>query len=116
MTKKLDENTHWLQLRGDDSDRYLIATHQGLLLIEELPVSEPLKNRIEDWHRRYNFDDHRPPADRDPFDAESYAIEGLTIARDLKRELPHWTINYWDLRLFTRWGDNPAKSFYDVDL
>jgi len=65
----------------------------------ELAVSEGLKTRISAWNDLY---DARcdPKAYEDVsgmhFDFVAFAAEGAAIARAVKRELPGWTVTYWD--------------------
>ncbi len=55
------------------------------------------------------------------FDFVAFAKEGLEIARAVKRELPGWTVVYWDesldwfLARDPRHYD-PARSEYEVTL
>ena len=71
------------------------------------------------------FGAHRPLAFEDVcgmrFDFVAFAVEGLEIARAIKRALPHWTVLYWDdsvdwfLARDPRSYD-PARSEYEVTL
>ncbi len=88
------------------------------------PLSDRLARRLAAWNDRY--DDHCDPLDYEDvggqrFDFVAFAAEGLEIARAVKRELPGWTVTYWDeamdwfLAREPRTYD-PAKAEYEVTL
>ena len=66
--------------------------------IDELPVSAALRTRIAQWADWYNVnDDFLPAAERkNRLDLRKFNDEGLAIARAVKRELPDWTVVWWD--------------------
>jgi hypothetical protein len=88
------------------------------------PLSEALVQRLADWNARY--EDRCHPLDyEDPtgarFDFVAFSAEGLDIARAVKRELPGWTVRYWDEAL--DWflardprSYDPAKAEYEITL
>jgi hypothetical protein len=90
----------------------------------ELPVSAALLSRLTSWNDRY--EDKCQPADYEDisgmkFDFVAFAKEGLEIAKAVKRELPGWTVVYWDEGLdwfLARDPRNydPARSEYEVTL
>lgn len=88
------------------------------------PVSEPLKDRLIAWNDEYETL-CRPAAYEDVggmcFDFVTFAAKGLKIARAVKRELPGWTVTYWDEAL--DWylsreprGYDPARAEYEITL
>jgi hypothetical protein len=90
----------------------------------DLPVSEALAVRLLAWNDRYEADCH--PADYEDvtgmrFDFVAFAREGLEIAKAVKRELPQWTVIYWDegldwyLARDPRTYD-PARAEYEITL
>jgi len=90
----------------------------------ELRISDGLRSRLSDWNDRYEDNCH--PRDYEDvtgmkFDFVAFAKEGLEIARAVKRELPGWTVVYWDESLdwfLARDPRNydPARSEYEVTL
>lgn len=88
------------------------------------PLSEPLVQRLADWNARY--EDRCHPLDYEDvtgsrFDFVAFSAEGLDIARAVKRELPGWTVTYWDEAL--DWflardprSYDPAKAEYEITL
>lgn len=88
------------------------------------PLSEALLHRLADWNARYEDRCH-PLAYEDVsgsrFDFVAFSAEGLDIARAVKRELPGWTVRYWDEAL--DWflardprSYDPAKAEYEITL
>jgi hypothetical protein len=88
------------------------------------PLSEPLVQRLAGWNARYEDRCH-PLAYEDVtgsrFDFVAFSAEGLAIARAVKRELPGWTVTYWDEAL--DWflardprSYDPAKAEYEITL
>lgn len=115
----LQPGTDWLGIRPDDvATGPLIDKCGDWIDPDELPLSMDLKSRLDVWFRAYDFDDDLPRAKRGPFDTEQYGAEGLAIAQALKRALPDFTINYFDIRPFTSWSnkDDSAACFYDVEI
>lgn len=89
-----------------------------------LPVSDALAERLAAWNDR--FEAHCDPVAYEDisgkrFDFVAFAAEGLAIAKAVKRELPHWTVTYWDEAV--DWylareprSYNPARSEYEISL
>lgn len=87
-------------------------------------ISEELRVRLSSWNDR--FEDNCHPGDYEDvsgmkFDFVAFAKEGLEIAKAVKRELPGWTVVYWDESLdwfLSRDPRNydPARSEYEVTL
>ena len=90
----------------------------------DLDISEALADRLRAWNDRYETDCH--PVDYEDvtgmrFDFVAFAREGLEIAKAVKRELPHWTVTYWDEAL--DWylardprSYDPARAEYEITL
>jgi hypothetical protein len=90
----------------------------------DLPISETLLNRLSGWNDRYEDNCH--PSDYEDvcgmrFDFVAFAKEGLEIAKAVKRELPGWTVTYWDESVdwfLSRDPRNykPPRSEYEITL
>lgn len=61
---------------------------------DELPISTEIKTMIAGWQAWYEHNDHSGMTRW--FDARAHAAFGLFIARLVKRELPDWTVTYFD--------------------
>lgn len=90
----------------------------------DLPVSDGLRRRLAAWVERFERD-CRPPAFEDvsgaSFDFVAFAAEGQAIARAVKRELPGWTVRYWDDGLDWYLGRDPrahdrGRAEYEITL
>ncbi len=90
----------------------------------DLAISEELAARLSDWNGHFEANCH--PVDYEDvcgmrFDFVAFAKEGLEIARAVKRELPEWTVTYWDEAL--DWylardprSYDPAAAEYEIAL
>lgn len=61
---------------------------------DEMPISADLKSMIAGWQEWYEHSEHS--AMTRWFDAQAHAAFGLFIARLVKRQLPDWTVIYFD--------------------
>jgi hypothetical protein len=79
---------------------------------DELPVTPELVARIRAWQADY---DARFDLDEDVTSAEigAFSAEGAQIARELKRQLPGWTVVYFDEARF-RHGDLRPRYEYEI--
>ncbi|MBR0560418.1 hypothetical protein [Neokomagataea anthophila] len=64
--------------------------------IEELPVSKDLEKRLMDWGKHYDNYDTDPPEDYPFFDMYAFCAEGYALAQEVKKELPDWTVVFYD--------------------
>lgn len=89
---------------------------------EELPVSDDLKARLEQWADWYNInDDFKPPEERqNRLDWGKFNAEGLQIAQAIKRELLHWTVVWSDeeRRMALRHidGEPPPRALFEFEV
>ena len=67
--------------------------------IGDLPISEDLRDRLYLWNTRWE-QGASSDAYEDPmgsrFDFVAFSNEGFALAKTVKRELPDWTVIYWD--------------------
>jgi hypothetical protein len=69
--------------------------------MDVLPITKELRERLSDWCSRYELiaryenDLER----KSPFPIAAFAREGARIARAIKRELPNYTVIYFDEEL-----------------
>ena len=85
-----------LVLGGDLTEAVWTSNGQPILL-EDLPITDQLRTRLDKWIRLTDdFEYYLPKKDRATFDLKGFTATGLTIAKDLKTELPDWTILYCD--------------------
>lgn len=82
---------------------------------EALPISPELVAAIEAWQCWYNAEDSRHEAGTDweagdDWDREGFASQGRALARQMKAELPDWTVIYYDVAAVHRHGGTRARS------
>lgn len=90
---------------GDGGLGYELAD-AGASAHEALPVSEALRDRLSAWNARFE-DGCDAEAYSDPtcsrFDFIAFANDGFRLAKEVKRQLPGWTVLYWDEALDWRY-------------
>jgi hypothetical protein len=63
--------------------------------LDDLPVTDDLKQRLSAWADRYcdfvAFEDYGAE-----LDLKEFSRTGLELAREVKAQLPDWTIEYFD--------------------
>lgn len=84
-------------------DKYLYISADGILDIEEaiidideLPVNEDLKVRLNDWLARIEPYAMMPEEDIDMDALEPLAQEGRALAQEVKNAMPDWEVVYLD--------------------
>lgn len=82
----------------------------------ELPVSEELRDQLYLWNTRYE-QGCTASAYEDPmgsqFDFVAFSNDGFALARAVKRELPEWTVLYWDEAIEWRYWTTREPRRYD---
>lgn len=77
-----------------------IWDHEGLSRsVEELPISDALKGRLLAWQAWFDILDDQDTESQTAVPLatwQNFVAAGLDIARNLKRELPDWTVVYFD--------------------
>jgi hypothetical protein len=68
-------------------------TKKGAISPYSLPLSNDLRERIVAWNWWYDLE---YDSEEQTMDMDAFTVEGLEIARQVKRELPDWTIIYSD--------------------
>lgn len=86
----------YLIIGGDLTEAIWTSDGQPILL-EDLPITDQLRTKLDEWIRLTDdFEYYLPKKDRAPFDLKGFTATGLTLAKELKAELPDWTILYCD--------------------
>ena len=82
---------NYVKLMADYTSTGVWDTFGHSILPGSLPISESLKNRITEWQAEYDkyaFDAG--------FDIKTFSRIGLSLAGDIKDELPGWVVIYFD--------------------
>ena len=83
--------------------------HEGACLsIADVPLHATLQLEITDWQATYD----RTGMDED-FDVVGFSVQGLALAREVKRQLPEWTVMYFD-EAYAGTGQNRTVWFYEI--
>jgi hypothetical protein len=97
----------WVRVLADYSTEGIWYQDGCPASADALPVSDALRVRLLAWSLAYEDCEDYLPADRRTapgFDIATHAAEGLEIAKAIKRELPDWTVIYFDHGAW-RWKD-----------
>lgn len=73
-------------------------TSKGAISPYSLPLSEDLQEKLVAWNWWYDlgFDNPQKMTGEIEFNLSEFVAQGLELAQQLKRELPDWTIYYFD--------------------
>ena len=85
----------WIRIFCDYSADPVWARSSGNCDLGNLPVSQALLDRMRAWSNHYE----RMPLSGGVLDwneGRAHGTEGLAIAREVKRQLPDWTVVYHD--------------------
>lgn len=87
--------------------------------IDQLPITQTLRDRAMAWQRWYEqCDDYFPPEARDDparkFDTKAFSQEGFQIAQAIKLELPDWTVVYFD-ETKCRYGNGAPQERFEFE-
>lgn len=83
----------WVRIMADYSADGIWSKDGCGCDIEELPVTQELRNRILTWSLAYEYTDSVRPSRVPP---QFWVYEGLEIARAVKCQLPDWVVIYFD--------------------
>jgi hypothetical protein len=86
----------WVRIMCDYSADGLWDRDGSANTVDELPVSEDLKQRIRTWQESYDAIDDDPWKQPPVTDWSEFAKVGLEIAKSVKLNLPDWSIFYFD--------------------
>jgi hypothetical protein len=105
---------------ADNSSTGLWLSEGVMAEPEELPVSSHLHARIETWCGWYEQSQDYPTADQRTIaiDWTAFSLKGLSIAREIKVELPGWTVVYFDESAYLQAsvGGNHSREFYEYEV
>lgn len=84
--------------------------------IGDLPVSEELRDNLYVWNTRWeqgcSGDAYEDPMGA-RFDFVAFSNDGFALAKAVKRELPDWTVLYWDEAIEWRYWMTREPRRYD---
>lgn len=108
-------NDTWVRILCDFAAEGVWNRDGSAGLVDDLPVSPSLKKRITAWQDTYEaiYRWDRKPSIQE---LTSFAGEGLEIARDVKRQLPHWTVVYFDELAFHNRTEKDPRSVFEYEI
>ena len=89
---------NYLRVMADYSSSCLWGEDGVMLRLEEVPLSLDATEKLESWRLWFEKNNtYLPETDPRyrPFPLEEYAMEGMGVARMIKREMPGWKITYY---------------------
>ena len=106
----------WVRIMGDYSADPLWGPDGTMGYLEDLPVTQELRQCLRDWVEVYDLQDE--PTSSAPFDVAAFSRAGRDLAREVKRQLPDWTVVYYDAAAAAKCpADGPRHSFeYEIGL
>lgn len=78
---------------------------------ESIPLSEHLWERLDRWLRWYNKRRHDDPI----VNEQDFYTEGRDLAESIKRELPDWTVVYFDEEKLEALWDTEKQRYISND-
>ena len=84
--------------------------------LDDLPVTQELRQRLLDWEEMYDRQDLY--AKSPSYDVAAFSRTGRELAREVKRQLPDWTVVYFDEEAAAeKPADAPKDPFeYEIRL
>ena len=107
----VSNETKWIRVMADFCSDGLWEKNGCAVSSDDLPINEDLKVRLEQWCIWYEKQRTDVSLKEQGFDIEGFAKEGLEIAKEIKKELPEWTVVYFDeSKLPTNLGNKQLAS------
>ena len=104
-----------VRIVADDGGQGYVLDDPSAVACGELPVSQVLRDRLLAWNARYDDGcdaEALSDATCGRFDFIAFANEGFRLAKEVKRQLPKWTVLYWDDALDWRyWMTREPRRF-----
>ena len=98
-TERTLADDKWVRIMADFCAEAIWCKDGAGTSIEELPVTPELRDRILAWQHWYDdqCEGYLPPSERTTqFDYAAFSAKGLALALEVKRQLPDWTVIYFD--------------------
>jgi uncharacterized protein YbcC (UPF0753/DUF2309 family) len=82
----------WVRIMADHCADPLWGPDGTMESLEDLPVTEDLRDRLDAWQQWYDVHSLDDPG----FDTAAFSRTGRELAKGVKAQLPDWTIIYFD--------------------
>ena len=84
----------WVRIMADYSADPLWGPDGTMRYLDDLPVTQELRQRLRDWEGVFDRHDEFTPSA--PFDTAGFSKTGRELACEVKQQLPDWTVVYYD--------------------
>ncbi|HET8688534.1 MAG TPA: hypothetical protein VFM18_18125 [Methanosarcina sp.] len=107
----------FVKLMSDYSSSGLWHSDGVMMEASDLPVSKDLQEQIAEWVREYDLynTSYRGEVSEDQFNLGWHSAQGIDIAKNIKRELPDWTVFYFNEWLMERTPELKKQRGEDRD-
>jgi hypothetical protein len=86
----------WVRVMCDHSADAVWNARGESCGLDRLPISSVLREQLRAWQAWYDAEAPCGSSDDPPFDVQAFSRAGLKLAQEVKRELPVWTVVYFD--------------------
>ena len=102
----------WVRILADYCADPLWGPDGSMESLEDLPVSQDLRARLETWEEWYDLQS----LDNPEFDAAAFGRAGLELAREVKAQLPDWTVVYFDEAAWAARTEETADGAFQYEI
>lgn len=106
----------WVRIMCDYSADPVWASDGTMIDLDDLPVTQELKQRLRAWEEIFDRQDLF--ASSPSYDVAAFSRTGRELAREVKRQLPDWTVVYYDEEAAAaKAADAPTETFeYEIEI
>ena len=103
----------WVRIMCDYSADPVWGPDGTMAYLDDLPVSDDLRQHLRDWEAVYDLQDE-PGAP--PFDVAAFSQTGRELASEVKRQLPDWTVIYYDAEASLGWQADAPRMIFEYEI
>lgn len=107
---------HWLRVMPDYSSTGLWNSRGYNIEVDSIPISAAIVKRLAAWCDWFEEGWKTLHDEVDTFDSAGFSLEGREIAKAIKRELPSWTIVYFDEEKSIDAVARKDRSLYEYEI
>lgn len=104
----------WVRIMGDYSADPLWGPDGTMSYLDDLPVTQELRQRLRDWEGVYDLQDESTTSA--PFDVAAFSQTGRELAREVKRQLPDWTVVYFDEEAAAQRSVDALRESFEYEI
>ena len=107
-------NAKWVRIMCDFSADPLWGADGTMIDLDDLPVTQELRQRLRDWEEVYDRQDLF--ASSPSYDVAAFSRTGRELAREVKRQLPDWTVIYYDEEAAANRATDAPKDAFEYEV